>query len=354
MAGKNRNPITRDKKMCWRLLPKVSRSFSLCIKMFPKPIDEEIMVAYLLYRVIDTVEDCSAPVGTKGEMFGKVMGVLAPKKYNEAAAIECRNGLLEKIDATYETELLENFERVVRVYFSLPGKIRKSIFRWGKVMAEGMYEYLDRGIYTIEDQDKYSYYVAGVVGYLINDVLYHNRIINAKLRKRLRSHAKAFGLALQKVNILRDVAKDLRQGRRYWPERLIQEYHLTYDTMCLPENRKIAIQILKEQVVDALKYLHSAMYYIISLPKKAVRVRIACAIPLFMAIESFAKCDGNGQVFDAESKVKISRVQVYAILAKSMALSVFNGMLLGWFYESLGKGTPIPEGSPLLQVAAKN
>ena len=356
MAAKSGASIKLDKKKCWKMLPKVSRSFALCIQMFPRPVDEEIMVAYLLYRVIDTVEDCSAPVETKKEMFGGVLDVLAANTYNEGAALECRNRLVEKIDATYEKELLENFDNVVRVYYALPIKIRKSIFRWGKVMANGMYEYLSKGIYTIEDQNKYSYYVAGVVGYLINDVLYHNRIINSALRRKLRAHAKAFGLALQKVNILRDVAKDLRQGRKYWPERLIREYHLTYDTMCLPENRKIAIQILKEQVGDALKYLHSAMYYIISLPKKAVRVRIACAIPLFMAIESFAKCYGNEEVFNAESRVKISRLQVYAILAKSMALSVFNGLLVGWFYESLGKGTPVPEGSPLLQmqVAARN
>jgi len=354
MAKKERGPIKADKKICWKMLPKVSRSFSLCITMFPKPIDEEIMVAYLLYRVIDTVEDCSAPMETKEKMFGKVLGVLESGKYNEAAAVECRNGLVGKIDATYEKELLENFERVVRVYFSLPKEIRHSIFRWGEVMAKGMYEYLDKGISTIEDQNKYSYYVAGVVGYLINDVLYHNRIISAELRKKLRIHAKAFGLALQKVNILRDVAKDIQQGRRYWPSTIIERHHLSYETLCLPENRKIAIQILKEQIGDALGYLHSAMYYIISLPKKAVRVRIACAIPLFMAIESFAKCYGNGQVFDAESRVKISRVQVYAILAKSMALSVFNGMLVGWFYESLGKGTPVPDGSPLLRIAAKN
>ncbi len=354
MKGNAGPSIGLDKKFCWKVLPKVSRSFALCIQFFPKPVDEEIMVAYLLYRVIDTVEDCSASVETKKEMFGKVLLTMAPKNYREGLVKECRDELIEKIDATYEKELLENFDRVVRVYYAQPEKIRKSIFRWGKVMADGMYEFLSRSIYTIEDQNKYSYYVAGVVGYLINDVLYYNNIINAKLRRKLKVHAKEFGLALQKVNILRDVAKDMGQGRRYWPEMLIEEYHLTYETMCLPENRKIATKILREQIKDALKYLHSAMYYIVSLPKNAVRVRIACAIPLFMAIESFTKCYGNEEVFDNTKKVKISRMQVYAILAKSMLLSVFNRMLVGWFYESLGKEAPVPEDSPLLEIKARN
>ncbi len=346
--------IGLDKKFCWRVLPKVSRSFALCIPMFPKPVDEEIMVAYLLYRVIDTVEDCNAPVETKKEMFGKVLLTMAPKEYRGGLVKECRDELVEKIDATYERELLENYDRIIRAYYSQPEKIRKSIFRWGKVMADGMYEFLNRSIYTIDDQNKYSYYVAGVVGYLINDLLYYNNIINAKLRKKLRVHAKEFGLALQKVNILRDIAKDLRAGRRYWPERIMKKYNLSYDTICLPENRKIALNVLKEQIRDALKYLHSAMYYIVSLPKNAVRVRIACAIPLFMAIESFAKCYGNEEVFDNTKKVKISRMQVYAILAKSMLLSVFNRMLVGWFYESLGKEVPVPEDSPLLEIKARN
>ena len=353
MEGNAGPAIGVDKKFCWKVLPKVSRSFALCIQMFPKPIDEEIMVAYLLYRVIDTVEDCGASIETKKEMFGKVLLSMAPEEYRDGLVNECRNELVEEIDATYEEELLENYDRVVRVYYAQPEKIRKAIFRWGKVMADGMYEFLNRSIYTIEDQNKYGYYVAGVVGYLINDVLYYNNIISAKLRRKLKVHAKMFGLALQKVNILRDVAKDIRQGRRYWPERLIQKYHLTYETMCLPENRKIAIKILKEQIKDALKYLHSAMYYIVSLPKNAVRVRIACAIPLFMAIESFAKCYGNEEVFDNTKKVKITRMQVYAILAKSMLLSVFNRMLVGWFYESLGKEVPVPEDSPLLEIKAR-
>lgn len=342
--------IGLDKRFCWKILPKVSRSFALCIQMFPRPIDEEIMVAYLLYRVIDTVEDCSASVDTKKEMFGKVILSMAPKRYNEKLVKECGRELVEKIDVTYEKELIENYERVVRVYYAQPQKIRKAIFRWGKVMADGMYEFLNRSIYTIEDQNKYSYYVAGVVGYLINDVLYYNNVINAKLRKKLRVHAKEFGLALQKVNILRDIAKDLRAGRKYWPERIMKKYNLNYETICLPENRKVALNVLREQIRDALKYLHSAMYYIVSLPKNAVRVRIACAIPLFMAIESFAKCYGNEEVFDNTKKVKISRMQVYAILAKSMLLSLFNRMLVGWFYESLGKEVPVPEDSPLREI----
>ncbi|MEM4272608.1 MAG: squalene/phytoene synthase family protein [Candidatus Bilamarchaeaceae archaeon] len=289
--------IGADREFCWRILPRVSRSFAFCIRMFPKPINEEIMVAYLLYRVIDTVEDCSASVETKKEMFGKVMLSIAPREYNEKLVKECGRELAEKIDATYEKELMENYEKVVRVYYAQPGKIRRSIFRWGKVMADGMYEFLNRRIYTIDDQNKYSYYVAGVVGYLINDVLYYNNVISARLRKRLRVHARRFGLALQKVNILRDIAKDLRGGRRYWPEKIIRKYSLSYETICLPENRQLALKVLREQIKDAMKYLHSAIYYIISLPKNAVRVRIACAIPLFMAIESFAKCYGNEEVF---------------------------------------------------------
>lgn len=339
----------KDKQACWRILPKVSRSFALCIRVLPKPIDEQMAIAYLLYRIIDTVEDCDSPVESKRVLFAGILRAMGKAGYSHASAQKCRDDLLIGIKPTpAEAELLLNFDALLRAYYLQPPEVRRAILRWGRVMAKGMYEFLRRRISTLEDQNKYSFYVAGVVGYLINDILFYNKVIDAKLRSRLRSHAKAFGLALQKVNILRDVARDIKEGRRYWPSLLIEKYHLTYETLCLPENRESAKKILREQINDSLKYLHSAMYYIVSLPKGALRVRMFCAIPLFMAIESFARCARSGGVFDIEGRVKISRFKVYEIVTKSWVYGVFNGLLVGWFYDSLGRDIPIPEGSPLL------
>ncbi|MDD5337316.1 MAG: squalene/phytoene synthase family protein [Candidatus ainarchaeum sp.] len=329
------------------MLPKVSRSFALCIQVLPKPIDEQMMTAYLLYRVIDTIEDCDAPLEAKKGMFDKVLDSAGRENFDLDDARKCRDELRGKISAGYETELLANFDSLMRLYYSQPPEIRKAIGKWGRVMAAGMYEFLQKDIRTFSDQNKYSYYVAGVVGYLINDILYYNKVIDAKLKKKLRAHARRFGLALQKVNILRDVARDIKERRHYWPEYVMKKYRLSYENICLPENRKAAMKMLRAEIKDSLRYLHSAMFYIVSLPKNAVRVRMFCAIPLFMAIESFAKCNDNQDVFDSAARVKISRLKVYEIVAKSWLLAAFNGLMVGWFFQSL-RGIPMPPHSPLL------
>ncbi|MFA5077467.1 MAG: squalene/phytoene synthase family protein [Candidatus Micrarchaeia archaeon] len=335
------------KNLCWNLLPKVSRSFALCIQVLPRPIDEQMMTAYLLYRVIDTIEDCGAGIETKKEMFDRVLLLAGRKTMDRNEITACRDALVAKIDSGSEAELLKNFDSLMEVYRAQPPEIRKAIRKWGAVMARGMYEFLQKGIHTFRDQNKYSYYVAGVVGYMINDLFYYNHVIDAGLKRKLRAHAKRFGLALQKVNILRDVARDIKERRYYWPEYVIKKYRLSYESMCLPENRAAAMKVLKVQIADALTYLHSAMYYVVSLPKDAVRVRMFCTIPLFMAIESFAKCNGNQDVFDSSVRVKISRLKVYEIVAKSWLLGAFNGLMVGWFFDSL-RGVPVPADSPLI------
>ena len=58
-----------DREICWELLPKVSRSFALCIKILPEPLNDQMMLSYMVFRVIDTIEDSHAPLRTKKSLF---------------------------------------------------------------------------------------------------------------------------------------------------------------------------------------------------------------------------------------------------------------------------------------------
>jgi len=202
-------------------------------------------------------------------------------------------------------------------------------------MAKGMYEFQKKRIETLDDQNTYSYYVAGVIGYLFNDLLYINGIISLRLKQKLHRYAKQFGLALQKVNILRDIANDIAAHRHYWPSALIAKYRLSYDNLCMKENREAAMKILKEQIDDARDYLYAAMKYILLLPKRALKVRMFCLIPLFMAIESYAKCIDNYELFESGKVVKIGRDRVQEIVAKSGLWGTSNERLVGWFVQTM-------------------
>jgi len=326
-GGKN-----HDSELCWQILPEVSRSFSLCIKMLPKPLNEQMMLSYLIFRILDTIEDSQAPLETKKELFDSFLSLMRAKRANPAPF---KSSLCSKLNYTYEQSLLENADSVLRLYRSQPPQVRTAIRKRARTMARGMYEFQRRGIETFADQNRYSYYVAGVIGYLFNDLLYYNRIISARLKEKLKKYAMHFGLALQKVNILRDIAHDIAEDRHFWPTLLMKKYGLSYESICSEQNREAALRVLHVQIRNARKYLVSAMNYILLLPKKALRVRIVCLIPLFMAIESYVKCMNNLDVFDRSKTVKINRLQVEEIVAKSSLWGGSNDRLVRWFLKSM-------------------
>jgi len=325
----------RNDEICWAILPKVSRSFSFCIRMLPKPLDEQMMVSYLIYRVLDTIEDSQAPVRTKKKLFSQFVALLSAREPDAAKIAQCTASLCAQLDYTYEKDLLENLDAVLGTYYSQPSSARRPILKWGCVMAEGMYKFQRKPIETFKDQDEYSYHVAGVIGHLFTDLLFHNGIVGKRLRRRLSRYASNFGLALQKVNILRDIAADVISKRHYWPRRLMARYNLTYESICLRENREAAMKVLRAQIANARRYLRDAMKYIKLLPSNALRVRKFCLIPLFMAIESYVKCANSSEVFDSGKKVKISRLQVGEIIAKTELWCSSNDRLSSWFLQSM-------------------
>lgn len=327
--------VGKDMERCWAILPNVSRSFSLCIKVLPKPLDSQMMLSYLVFRVIDTVEDSHAPLSAKKRLFFEFLSLLSRRKADDAASLALSSRLLSTLDYTYEKELLESLPSLMRAYHSLPSGAKKAIGARARTMAMGMYEFQKKPIETFADQDRYSYYVAGVIGHLFNDLLEFNRIITASLKRQLSRYARKFGLALQKVNILRDIADDVSAHRYYWPRRLLAKYGLSYSNICSSENREKALAVLQEQIRDARGYIDAAMQYILLLPEKALRVRMFCLIPLFMAIESYAKCVGNADVFVPGKKVKISREEVGDIVAKSGLWGSDNARLSQWFLSSM-------------------
>ena len=69
----------------------------------------------------------------------------------------------------------------------------------------------------VDDLQAYCYIVAGIVGEMLTElfVLGSDRV--AAVAERLRPRAAAFGEALQLVNILKDSAGDLEEGRQFLP-----------------------------------------------------------------------------------------------------------------------------------------
>ena len=321
--------------ICWKILPEVSRSFSLCIRKLPHPTDLHMMISYLTLRILDTIEDSSASLKTKEEAFKKFIELLSSDSPSSEEVATCKAFLLTNIDYTYEHTLLKNVGAVIDTYHNFRKDEKEVILDCNKEMAGGMIKFQNQSIADFKLQEEYCYYVAGIVGVLDTRLFMVAGYISDASSKELMNSAKHFGIALQKVNILRDIAYDIPEKRYFWPQDILNKYGLDYENLCDEQNRPQAMKVLKEVIDNALPYLEDAIDYVTRLPRSARKIRIFCLIPLFMAIKSYAKCIGNEDVFIVGKKVKIGKDEVRKIVRNSTIMASSNWALKRWYRDCM-------------------
>lgn len=122
-----------------------------------------------------------------------------------------------------------------------------------------------------QDLDRYSYYVAGVVGLL------SARVLGAH-KKSTYTGARQLGIAMQYTNILRDVAPDYALGRIYLPRQLMRECKVTPDMLATKRHTPELIEALKRMAERAERYYaqgNEAVRDLHSSYQKPVRVATA-------------------------------------------------------------------------------
>jgi len=306
---------------CWAILPRVSRSFALVIRWLPRRLDDAVMVSYLICRIADTIEDSLRPLPEKRRLLA-------------AFADGLDSGRPEMPADGYPGEyrcLMSRTDEVLECYRSLPPAARDIIRARVREMCSGMSRWCDREIRTLSDQNDYCYYVAGLVGLMLTDLFLAYGHVKERHHDQLRALAADFGLALQKVNILRDLRADLLEGRCYWPSEILERHGLSPATVLIPGNVERALAAMKDLVEDHWAYLWKALRYLMQLPLGQLRLRIFCAIPLFMAESTVRFCEGNPAVFLGPRPVKIPGAQVRGIVMRALSLGSCNSYLQSWF-----------------------
>lgn len=307
--------------VCWRILPQVSRSFALVIRWLPRGLDDAVMVSYLLCRIADTLEDSVRDVDEKRRQLARFAACLDEGKPEIP---------LDAFPATYLC-LMTRTEDVLASYRALPAPARAIIRARVEEMCRGMSLWCDRPLVTLADQNEYCYYVAGLVGLMLTDLFGAYGHISDREKALLTPLAVDFGLALQKVNILRDLREDLTEDRCYWPSEVMARHGLSPETILKPENVTAALAVMDDLVDEHWRYLERALRYLTLLPIGELRLRIFCAIPLFMAVATVRRCEGNPAVFLGPRPVKIPRRQARAIVVRSLSLGACNNYLQSWY-----------------------
>jgi len=276
------------------LLEKTSRTFALSIPVLPEPTRRQVMIAYLLFRIADTFEDAAR--------WQPERRVEALREFQELLSNYGPEGA-ERLSAKWLAagpspnpgyrELIAEVPFVLDAFFALDPAAAASVRAHVIRSARGMAGFVARsrgGVLALKDLDDlraYCYAVAGIVGEMLTDLFLLGREALAAIAPYLRERAATFGEALQLVNIVKDAAADVTEGRSFLPDGVARS----------------------EIFALARRDLAVAAEYTLALQRGGAPRGVAafCALPAELAWATLRKVEESGP------GSKISRLEVFAI-----------------------------------------
>ncbi len=320
------------------LLKRVSRSFYLSLAVLPRSVRPTIGLAYLLARASDTIADTrlidrQARIGHLEALRAE----LAEPRPGRVAAILRAAAGCQALPA--ERTLLERLPECFTAYRVLAPADRERVRKVLATIVEGQTQDLrvfpgeDEGklaaLETREDLDRYTYLVAGCVGEFWTEVhVAHRPGLRHWDLAAMRALGIRFGKGLQLTNVLRDLPRDLRQGRCYLPREDLARLGLEPHDLLDPASASVVRPLLVELLNVALDHYEAGWRYTFAIPRRETRMRLACAWPLLIGLQTLDLLARAGNWLDPAVTRKVPRVRVYGLMAHSMA-TVWSTRALG-------------------------
>lgn len=340
------NPVMQNRSRAFLLGPLlkgVSRSFYLTLSVLPAGMRDPVGVAYLLARAADTIADTSLiPPEQRLELLlslrASVNGTTTDDASIRRIAVEVANQQTQ----SDEKVLLESLDDALAVLAQLDDADRAAVRGIVTTLTEGMEFDLRTfpdersgrvaALRTLDDLDRYTYLVAGCVGEFWTKMTYAH--VPGALNgdpATLMENGVRFGKALQMVNVLRDCGKDLRIGRCYLPETMLNETGLRAEDLLAPDASRRARPLMFALVRHTLDHFRAAIDYTFAIPGWSLRLRLACLWPILIGLETLLLLADNDDWLDPQKPSKLKRGDVYRILARSTLSAPSNRLLRVWF-----------------------
>lgn len=335
------------------LLKRGSRSFYLTIAVLPGGLRGPVGLAYLLARAADTIADTRLlPPADRLRCLGILRGALDVPHTPALAEVAGRVARSQRV--AWEQELVAALPDCHALLWREAPEDRERIRGLLHLLIQGMQQELTR--FPAEDAGKlealdsreellrHTYYAAGCVGEFWTGMTVAHRpaLAGWNLQKMARLGMR-FGQGLQLVNVLRDVAADLRLGRCYLPRPELARLGLAPQQLLDPAVRPRLAPLIDELVQAALDCFADGWTYTLAIPRRELRLRLACAWPLLIGLATLDRVRRSPRLLDPTAAVKIRRNEVYAILARSTALAWWNGGLTR-YRRSLEARLAVPDG----------
>lgn len=290
-------------------------------------------LAYLLARAADTIADTDL-IGREQRLqyLNMFRAQFTGDGVQPQAVQAIQTALLPHQTDSAERVLLERLPECLALYRQFERADRERI-RWlMEVLPNGMEMDLMRfpgssaqdlsALERPEELDRYTYYVAGCVGeFWTRMVCAHRRAMAQWDVDRMSAIGVRFGKGLQLTNIVKDLARDLHNGRCYVPTQWLDEVGLKPLDLLKPESLPTFRPILLRMIRQAVAHLDQGWLYTMALPRLEIRQRLACMWPILLAGETLKRVATAQDLLDPTVNVKAPRSVVYRV----MALTTFTG-----------------------------
>ncbi len=288
-------------------LDQVSRSFAFCIARLQGSLRERVGLAYLICRVLDTVEDAAWPSESEQSLQFEGFERLLTEPFAPGEVAEWSARFPSDLPEG-EASLLVDAGVLFADLQALEPAARDSIQEPVLSMCRGMRHFASRRsggrliLASIADVNQYCFFVAGVVGEALTRLVFIDRA--GAVDERALVDSFHFGLFLQKINLLKDQAQDERSGRFLVPSR-------------------------GDLIASLAEHAHRAIEYVTALPERYLGYRLFCSWSLFLGLASLPFIEKSFR--EKNDMVKIPRAQTRRLLEEIESVVGDNSRLTQLF-----------------------
>ncbi len=338
------------------LLRDVSRSFYLTLRILPSRVRPQLGLAYLLARTTDTIADTTiVPVTERESALEEVRGYVAGRRsvgpdlsrflLRPATAGAFAGQALQRGTAWQaEHELLSRIGEAVPFLDKFTIEDQRLIRAVLDTITSGQLLDLRRfaqcgpgevvALETDAVLDDYLYRVAGCVGEFWTRICRTNIFPRAEVDEAfLLANGVRFGKGLQLTNILRDLPRDLRNGRCYLPRVRLQGLELEPADLLNSACEGRFRPVFDRYCQTAMGHLAAGWAYTNHIPKSCLRIRLACAWPVLIGKRTIERLAAR-TVLDTGVPIKVSRKEVKRIIARSLVACAWPALWHTQWQES--------------------
>ncbi len=329
------------------LLKNTSRSLYLSVKMLPCSMRPAFGLAYLLCRYVDTIADTDLlPIEKRLDWVQQFPTIVRRQDHAlQAALVRDLTGTSEN---PYEAQLIAHLSDCLTALNQIPAEQKPFIYDVVQAVCNGMC--IDLTVFpnqkkagpvalkTIADLTHYCRLMGGKPGLFWSQLIYHTHKIKIS-ETDFYALGQHIGDALQIVNVLRDLPKDLRFGRCYFPMEQLEQQGISAASLLQREREADFAPIKQYWIRWGKENLQHAFAYFSALPKKAWRTRAAVAWPILWTADTFYKLAVSQDLLNPAKRVKISRWVIYGTMLITPVVLLSNRFFDKWLSYKLKKLT---------------